>query len=421
VLPALVIALREGVEAALVVGIVLVYLNRTGRSPLARYVWAGVALAVASSLVAAAALGRWQINNEGFEGLVMLLAAFFVVTMVVWMNRVARRLRQQIELQVEAYAQRAALAAGLGLATFVFLMVLREGIELVLILRAVELSSEGIGTWIGTVLGLGVAVAVGLFFFKGTLRISLSRFFSATSTILMIVAFQLALTGVHELSEAMWIPSGPREMAVIGPIVRNDLFFFVLILSMAVLLVLRERVSGQQQPALGSAAGAAERRRQQWEERKQRRWMFAAAIACLVVVLVLTADFIYARSAAASPEATPLVPIGQQVRIPLAQLRAGNLQFFSVETDGKRIRFLVIRKPDGSYGAALDACLICGPAGYRQQGPNVICRNCASAIYIPSIGQTGGCNPVVVQSRVESSELVIELASLVQNASQAHR
>src|SRR5712692_984301 len=239
-LSALLIALREGVEAALVVGIVLVYLGRTGRGRLARYVWAGVLLAAASSVGVSVALERWKVNQEGFEGLLLLLAAVFVVTMIVWMNRVARHLKKEIEQRVETYAQQSTAAAGLGLATFVFLMVLREGAELALILRAVALSSEGIGTWIGTAVGLVVAVAVGLFFFQGTLRVPLGRFFSATSTILMVVAFQLALTGVHELSEAMWIPSSKTEMATIGPIVRNEVFFFVVILGAAALVVLRE-------------------------------------------------------------------------------------------------------------------------------------------------------------------------------------
>jgi uncharacterized membrane protein len=71
----------------------------------------------------------------------------------------------------------------------------------------------------------------------------------------------------------------------------------------------------------------------------------------------------------------------------------------------------VIRKPNG-WGTALDACMICGTAGYRQDGSNVICRNCASAIYIPTIGEAGGCNPVGVPSHIEGSELVIELGAL---------
>src|SRR5271165_1702200 len=204
-LSALLVALREGVEAALVVGIVLVYLNRTGRAALAKYAWAGVALAVAASFAAAVALQHWRISEDGFEGVLMLVAAALVVTMIVWMNRVARHLKRGIEDRLEAYAQRSTRAAAWGVGAFVFMMVVREGAELVLILRAVELSTEGVQVWIGTALGIAIAVAVGLFFFQGTLRIPLHRFFSATSVILMVVAFQLALTGVHELSDAEWI------------------------------------------------------------------------------------------------------------------------------------------------------------------------------------------------------------------------
>ena len=416
-LSALLVALREGVEASLVVGIVLVYLNKTGRAQLARFVWAGVALAVASSLAVSIALERWKVSRDGFEGLLLVLAAVLVVTMIAWMNRTARHLKKQIEQRVEDYAHQATFGAGLGLAVFVFLMVLREGAEMALILRAVELSTEGISIWIGTAIGLAVALAVGLFFFKGTLRIPLGRFFSATSVILILVAFQLVLTGLHELSEARWLPSSKREMAVIGPIVRNDVFFFVFILGAAALLVLREWMSRPVAGAPAQPANDAERRRSEWERRKQRRWMFAAAFTCLAVVLALTADFIYARAAAAPPQARLLAVQGSQVRVPMAEIGDGNLHVFRVEIAGTPVRFLVIRKP-GGWGTALDACQICGPVGYRQEGSTVICRHCASAIYIPSIGDAGGCNPIGVPSHVEGSDLVIDLAALQQASRQ---
>src|SRR6516162_909806 len=96
-LSALLVALREGVEAALIVGIVLVYLNRTGRRALASYVWGGVILAAAASFIAAYLLQRFQINEDGFEGLLMVVAAVLVLTMIAWMNSVARSLRTQIE------------------------------------------------------------------------------------------------------------------------------------------------------------------------------------------------------------------------------------------------------------------------------------------------------------------------------------
>lgn len=415
---ALVIALREGVEAALVVGIVLVYLRRTGRALLARFVWTGLALAVAASVAGALALDRWKINQEGFEGLLMLLAAFFVVTMIVWMNRVARHLKRRIEERVESFAQQAPAAASLGIALFVFLMVLREGIEMVLILRAVEVSSAGFSVWIGTALGLAAAVAVGLFFFKGTLKIPLARFFAATTLILWIVAFQLVLTGVHEMSESLWLPSSEREMAVIGPIVRNDILFFALILGAAALVVLREWLNLRHATASQPEANPADRRRSEWEQRKQRRWAFTAAFACLLVVVALAADFIYARASAAPPDATSVTPQGDQISIPLSEISDSNLHFYAVTLDNTVLRFLVIRKPGGSFGTALDACLICGPAGYYQDGSNVICRNCAAAIYVPSIGDVGGCNPVGFPSRVERGNLVIDLSAIREAAGQ---
>ena len=412
-LSAFLIALREGVEAALVVGIILVYLSRTGRAHLSKFAWSGVASATALSLAVAVALERYRIDQDGFEGLLLLLAAFFVVTMIIWMNRVARHLRKEIEQKVETYAVRAGRAAGWGIFLFVFLMVLREGAELALILRAVELSTEGIQTWIGTLAGIGGAVAIGLFFFKGTLRVPLHRFFAVTTVILMLVAFKLALTGVHELSEARWLPSSKGEMALIGPIVRNELFFFVFIFGAAALLIFREWQSVSHSKAVSDASNEAERRLLEAQSRRSRRWMAAAASACLAVILVLTADFIYARANSAPPSARAVVAAGMEVRVPIAEVQDGNLHLFTVDSGSQLIRFMIIKKPNG-WGTALDACAICGAEGYRQDGQNVICRHCASAIYIPTIGTAGGCNPIGVASRVDGTDIVVRLPDLAQ-------
>jgi high-affinity iron transporter len=418
-LSALLVALREGVEAALVVGIVLVYLNRTGRRALTGYVWAGVILASAASIAAALLLQRWHVSEDGFEGLLMLAAGVLVVTMIVWMNRAARHLKKHIEERVETYAQQSTRAAGWGIGFFVFLMVVREGAELVLVLRAVELSSAGVQVWIGTGLGIAIAVAVGLFFFQGTLRIPLHRFFAATSTILMVVAFQLLLTGLHELSEAMWIKSSKTEMATIGPIVRNEVFFFVVILGVAALVVLREWFSAKN-PASAEAGNPADRRMREWEFRRQKRWSFAAAILCVAVVLSFAAEYVYARAVTAPVHAKLLVAQNGQVNVPLSELTDSSLHFYTADVDGTVIRFVVIHKQNGDYATALDACQICGTAGYRQEGQNVICRNCGAAIYIPSIGESGGCNPIAVKSRVEGGQVIVDVSALSNAVSTIH-
>jgi FTR1 family protein len=395
-------------------------LSRTGRSHLAKFVWGGVAAAAALSLAAAIALERFQISEDGFEGLLLLIAAFFVVTMIIWMNRIARHLKKEIESKVEKFAERAGSAAGWGLGLFVFLMVVREGAELALILRAVEVSTEGLQTWIGTGVGVAAAVLVGVFFFKGTLKIPLHRFFAVTSGILILVAIQLAVTGLHELSEARWIPSSKTEMALLGPIVRNELFFFIFVFGAAALMIFKEWQSSTHSKAIEATANPAERRLVEAQNRKQRLWMIAAAVMSLSVILVLTADFIYAKVNAAPVQARSVEAVNGLVRIPVAEVQDGNLHLFTLNAGGQSIRFMVIKKPNG-YGTALDACLICGADGYRQDGQNVICRHCASAIYIPSIGQKGGCNPIGFTSQVDGDNVVIDVSSVTKAAEEIPR
>ena len=125
----------------------------------------------------------------------------------------------------------------------------------------------------------------------------------------------------------------------------------------------------------------------EWEFRRQRRWSFAAAILCVLVVLSFAAEFVYARAMNAPAPARMLVAQNNQVRIPLSDLTDSSLHFYTADVNNTVIRFLVIHQPNGDYATALDACEICGWSGYRQEGQNVVCRNCGATIYIPSIGE----------------------------------
>jgi FTR1 family protein len=411
-LSALLIALREGVEAALVVGIVLLYLARTGRKQLARAVWVGVTLAILVSGGVAEALARLRVNQDGFEGVLMIVAAVFVVSMIVWMNRVARHLRKEIEQKIERFTHREGWMAALAVGSFVFLMVVREGVELALILRAVEFSTASLEVWLGTAMGLGLAVLVGLSFFKGTLRVSLGRFFKATSIILTVVAIQLVITGLHEMSEALWIPSSHEEMAIIGPIVTNQVFFFAVVLGVALVLALREW-SATRAAVVPSGATEAERRRAEWEQRRQRRWMVGMSTVFVLVLVTLSADFVYNRVEAAPPPAPDVASLGETVRLPIASLNSDpEVHFYSTTINRTTIRFIVVHLPNGTFRAALDACEICGNAGYVVRGQNLVCRLCGSPIYIPSVGSQGGCNPIALPSRVVHGQLIVDFSHM---------
>ena len=183
-LQSLVITLREGVEAALVVGIVLGYLKKTGRQAWNRFVYWGLAAAVAASLLAAYFVHRLELSEDAYEGWMMLLGAAFVASMVYWMWRTGRRMKQQIESHLSRLAASPTRAAALGVFGFVFLMVFREGVETVLFLAAVSLRTSELLNFMGGALGLGLAVGLGVAFFKGSLRVDLRRFFAITSAVL---------------------------------------------------------------------------------------------------------------------------------------------------------------------------------------------------------------------------------------------
>src|SRR5277367_2099824 len=351
-LQAFIITLREGVEAALIVGITLAYLAKIGRNDLRKSVYAALAAAFAGSIAVAVVLSRLKWNEDVFEGWVMLAAAVFVVTMIVFMMRTGRKLKGEIETKVGLFAGGDAGGGdkSIALFLFVFLMVLREGVETVLILSAVTLNSTELMSFIGTLLGIAVAVLFGVMFVKGSVKINLQKFFKVTTAILFLVAGQLVISGLHELSENGVLPSSRQEMALIGPIVRNDFFFFVTILALAALMVLFELKS--RQPVALPATGAA---------RRERLWMASLYICSFVFIVMITASFIYEKSASALSPATEVAFVDGKVSIPLTQIYDGELHRFEANAGGVEVRFWLYQKPDGKIATLFDACEICGP------------------------------------------------------------
>ena len=118
--------------------------------------------------------------------------------------------------------------------------------------------------------------------------------------------------------------------------------------------------------------------------------------------------------------ASGLTAVNGQVQIPISDLTDSSLHYYTAAIGANTVRFLVIHKSDGDYVTALDACQICGAKGYRQEGQNVVCRNCGAVIYIPSIGEKGGCNPIPVKSRVEGGEIIVDLSDLAGSAKTIH-
>jgi high-affinity iron transporter len=211
-----VIVLREGFEAALMVGLILGVLNKAGQREHTRAVWMGVAAALATSVVIGAilfaAIGELEGTAEAlYEGTGMLLAACVVTWMVFWMRKQARTLGGHLRSQVST-----ALVAGggLALATVAFIGVAREGLESALFLFASVGDDGVVATLVGGALGAVAAVALGILFYRGSIKLDLRRFFMVTGVLVIGFAAYLIMGGLHELGEA----GGGEAFEVAGPI-----------------------------------------------------------------------------------------------------------------------------------------------------------------------------------------------------------
>jgi FTR1 family protein len=414
-LQAFIITLREGVEASLIVGIVFAYLTKIGRSELKKTVFWALGAALAASVAVAIVLAHLQFNPDIFEGWVMLAAAAFVVSMIWFMHKTARTMKGSIESKVAQYTGGESVSK-LGLFFFVFLLVLREGVETVLILSAVTLNSTELLSFTGTLLGVAVSVVFGVLFIRGSVRINLQRFFRVTTVILYFVAFQLLISGLHELSENQILPSSTTEMRLIGPIVRNDLFFFVTMLALAGLMMLME-YRRRAPIALAENATAADKRRAEWSNKREKMWMNAVVATSFLFIFLSTAEFIYAKSSTALSPTTSVTLVGSQVTVPTADVNDDKLHRYGVHIEDSKggsveVRFLLFRKPDGNVVSVADACQICGPVGFYIGSQGITCKMCASPLNAASMGQPGGCNPIPLKSTVGGGQVVIQAADL---------
>jgi len=206
---ALLITLREGLEAALIIGIILAFLTNTNNRQWFKQVWVGTGTAIFVSILAGAVLfltvGTFEGKTEKiFEGSAMLLAAGILTWMIFWMRKQASSVKTQLHGEIENAISRKSSFAILSLA---FIAVVREGIESALFLFAATRETDNtIMSVLGGVVGLVIAVAFGYVLYRGTTRLNLKMFFSVTGFLLILFAAGLIAHGFHEFQEAGIVP-----------------------------------------------------------------------------------------------------------------------------------------------------------------------------------------------------------------------
>lgn len=421
----LTITLREGIEAALVIGIILAYLGKTSKQALKKYVYAGIIVAVAASIATAVAiqmlLAEW---SEFMEGLMFFIAAFFLGTMLVWMHRTSKHIRQDVEQGVESAFNK---WQALGVLALTFFMIYREGAEIVLFLSATAKEASILTVLEGSA-GLALAALFGILFIKGSLRMNLGRFFKITGVMLTVIIFQLIIGGIHEWSEVGIINLSQTGMSIIGPLVKESASIVLTGIMLGFLVLLFVMVPWKQINTEGIEG--IEKRKALGAMRKERNKKITVGIVAAFLILAFMSAQISALPGGVDPKPEKVSVTGNEVRIPAASAADGNLHKYVCDmqhaagencpmhgSDGKaNARILAITRSDGSVAVAYDACALCGAAGYVQEGEQLICKRCGAPINPDTIGEAGGCNPIPLKYTVTGDEIVIKTEDIGEKA-----
>jgi uncharacterized membrane protein len=167
----------------------------------------------------------------------------------------------------------------------------------------------------------------------------------------------------------------------------------------------------RRQPLELPPPGAA-RRKALWTVRRERLWMASVYTCSFIFIAMVTASFIYEKSASALSPATEVTFVDGKVSIPVKEIYDGELHRFEAREGGVEVRFWLYQKPDGKIATLLDACQICGGVGFYKGSHGVICKNCAAPINPQSVGMAGGCNPIPLKAEVTDDAVIVSEADI---------
>ncbi|MFI5252002.1 MAG: Fe-S-containing protein [Bacteroidota bacterium] len=409
-----IIALREGIEISLVIAILIVYIQKIQKPYLLKAVYLGLAAAFLGSIGGAALLIKLGIDSESLEGFFMLFAAIFVISMIVWMWMTANKIKTEIEGKIDSIvAASSRWKAYAGVFTFTFFMIVREGLETAVFLQAVALSAGAWKSILGTTAGLSLAAVFCVFFIRGSVRIDIGKFLKVTACTLIIFTLQLIINALHEFYENGVFPASPKMMAILGPMVQNDTFFIIAILSIPAFMLL---IGG---------------RKQKTSTKSQRRWQLSAGIATICITLFLGVGEIFSSNPVMNLNADMITPHENgTIEIPLSQIQDGNIHRYSIKDGELTIRFFAIRTGVGKFSTAFDACKACYSYGkYYLKNNELICSQCDAPSPLSSlrpsvdeaqIDTTGtrsamegnGCHPIYLPSYISNGSIVVKVADL---------
>lgn len=271
----------------------------------------------------------------------------------------------------------------------------------------------------GIFLGVGLALLIALAVFRAAGGLMAGKLLTIITAAFLVVMGQQAMVALQVLLATGILPMIRWLLAIMIPLINHQEWFFYTLLAAVVPLPLitlrcRKRIKEE-------ALNPAGRRKVLAADRSRQRWGVAVALGLSLTVLFSTVGKIYANPEVKLSAATPVTAVEEEIRLPLEAVEDGKLhRFIYTAADGTGVRFIVIKKSGSAYGVGLDACEICGPAGYYQRKGQVVCKNCDVVINISTIGFKGGCNPVPLEYKIAAGNISVQ-ASLLETEKKRFR
>ncbi len=399
--------LRSSFEAGLLVVTLLLFLTLADIKSKARYVWTGIGLALVLATVLVYGVDFWG-NRELFE-FAWLSAIFPVLALLILTGRLASKFKS------------ARLAVGPLVLLATVLLVTVESIELVgfpmkIFVQARSfINTELILKVIGALFGIFLAALFGWTYFKSTRKMNKQLVIITAATLVTIILARHLISLLQLGMTLGYIPVTPVLISVVAPVINTyyPLFFYALVLLVAVQVILARL--GSRKPAQQEYENPALRRKSLAEYRNQLRWLTVTGVLILTTGALLGMGHVYSNKKVKLSPPTTVQAENGVIAIPVTQVNDNKLHRFSYVTPNNvTMRFIVVGKGNGLFGIALDACDICGVAGYYQRGNDVVCLNCDVIINKQTIGFPGGCNPIPFSNMVENGNILIKTADLLQ-------
>lgn len=427
-LKAVALILGSGFEAALILAIMIIWLRRTAKMYLSRWLACGAAAALLTGWLVLYVMVLSGPKKERFTGWAMAAGLITELVCYVWLLRRLRRGSASSEASGPLFSRKtleiAIVFLTSGTLTLLPFMKILQFPSNIFIQTYSVVNTELILKFAGGVLGGVLCFLFALAFLKNTRTLSVGSIaIGSTALIIVLMANQLS-TIVQILFARGVFPLTPRAMKILVPLINNmDKYIYALIavslvwtlLAVASFLRRRERLSTDWNSAVQRKFKAGERSRKRW----------AAAIVSLLIMLpgLIGLDAYLAGRTVELSAAEPVAPDhNHNIVIPRASVDDRNLHRFGyTAADGTMVRFIIIRKSETTYGVGFDACKICGSTGYYQKNGKVICRKCDVIMNIPTIGFEGGCNPIPLPYQMNEGNLVIASADLEKETATFHQ